>query len=128
MGDCVSAPAPSITTTTETAPTSTPSASRATTANDPQTIPSDTTLPTTIGFSSSKAFSMKEKTPVPSQSTSDPAKDRSTSTIIEGTESTTYESSTNIPNTPGWQTTDDQISVESYAITTYLSHRQIYSE
>ena len=112
-GDCVSAPAPSIITTTETTPTSTPSASRATTANDPQTIPSDTTLPTTIGFSSSKAISMKEKTPGPSQSTSEPAKDISATKITEGTESTTSGTSTNLPNTPARQTTDDRISVES---------------
>ena len=56
---------------------------------------------------------MKEKTPKNSQSTSELAKDISATTITEGTETTTSGTSTNIPNTPGWQTTDDQISVES---------------
>ena len=67
-GDCVSAPAPPIITTTETTPTSTAPAIRATTANDLQTISSQTSSPTTLGFSSSSKTSTKtENTPGTSQ-------------------------------------------------------------
>ena len=53
-GDCVSVPAPPIIKVTETTPTSTAQAIRATTASELRILSSHTSSPTTIGFSSSK--------------------------------------------------------------------------
>ena len=107
-GDCVSVPAPPIITATETTPTSTAQAIRATTASDLRILSSHTSSPTTIGFSSSKkTFPINENTRGHSQNTSEPANDISATTITEGTESTTSESSTNLPKTPNRQTTDN---------------------
>ena len=110
----MSAKVPPIITATETTPTSTAQAIQVTTASDLRILSSHTSSTTTIGFSSSsKTFPINENMRGHSQITSEPAKDTSATTITDGTESTTCESSTNLPNTHGWQTTVDQISVGS---------------